>query len=175
MQRRRNLILAAAAVVSLGLSACSDDDDATIDSLVDDVESAARTAITQAENVARTAITQAEDVARSAITQAGEAVDDATAAAAETAVRNLAAEQGEQEFADNGHPINDDGLTCEATASEDVDSVQVNCTGTTQDGGQAELTGETSEFPGASITEIEGNFTGTVDGTEVLTTDRLGG
>jgi hypothetical protein len=65
-------------------------------------------------------------------------------------------------------------LTCEATAADGLDSVDVNCTGTTEDGGEAALTGTTDELPGESITEVEGTFTGTVDGAEVFTTDTLG-
>ena len=153
MHRARKLLLVLAAVACLGAVACSDDDDATIGSIVEDIE----------------------DVARTAVTEAEQAIDEAATDAVETAVRNLVAEQGEQEFADAGNPIDDDGLSCVATASDDLDSVQVECTGTTEDGGQAELTGETAEFPGASITEVEGTFTGTVDGAEVFATDVLGG
>ena len=39
----------------------------------------------------------------------------------------------------------------------------------------AELTGETAELPGESIVELEGTFTGTVDGGEVFSTEVLGG
>ena len=37
------------------------------------------------------------------------------------------------------------------------------------------MTGTTDELPGASVTELEGAFTGTVDGTEAFSTDTLGG
>ena len=43
------------------------------------------------------------------------------------------------------------------------------------DGAVAEMTGTTSELPGASITELDGDFVGTVDGAEVFRTERLGG
>ena len=153
MEHRRRLLVGIAAVAGLGLVACGNDDDATADSIIEDVESAARTAVSEAS----------------------EAVDEAGADAAEAVVRNLAAEQGAQEFADAGSPLDDDGLTCEATASDGLDSVEVNCTGTTEGGGEAALTGTTDELPGESITEVEGTFTGTVDGSEVFTTDSLGG
>jgi hypothetical protein len=151
MEHRRKLLVGIVAVAAFGLVACGDDDE-TVDSVIDDVESAARTAVSEA----------------------GEAVDEAGADAAEAVVRNLAAQQGEQEFADAGSPLDDNGLTCEATAADGLDSVDVNCTGTTEDGGEAALTGTTDELPGESITEVEGTFTGTVDGTEVFTTDTLG-
>jgi hypothetical protein len=164
MHRTSNLVLAVAALASPGIAACADDDDTTVESIAEDIENAARTAATEAEEAARTAVTEAE-----------QAIDEAAADAAETAVRNLAAEQGEEQFADAGHPLDDEGLACEASASEGLDSVSVQCTGTTENGEPAELTGETTEFPGASVVELEGTFTGTVDGAEVFNTDVLGG
>ena len=101
----------------------------------------------------------------------GEAIDDAT----ELAARNLAAEYGEREFDEAGYPIDDDGLACEATATDDATALEISCSGMTEDESEAALTGTTSEIPGASITELEGEFTGTVDGGEIFTTDRLGG
>ena len=75
-----------------------------------------------------------------------------------------------------GHEIDEDGLTCTAAIGEGGrDSVDVKCTGTTVDGGDAALTGTTNELPGASITELKGSFTATVDGEEVFETDQLGG
>ena len=153
MHRTHRPGLTAVAVAALGLAACSDDDGQTIESIVDDIEQAARTAVTEAEA----------------------AVDEAATDAVETAVRNLVAEQGEEQFTDAGYPLNDEGLSCQATASEGLDSVSVQCTGTTEAGEQAELTGETAEFPGESVVEVEGTFTGTVDGGEVFSTDVLGG
>ena len=153
MHRPYRLGLTAVAVVALGLAACSDDDGQTIESIVDDLEQAARTAVTEAEA----------------------AVDEAATDAVETAVRNLVAEQGEEEFTNAGYPLNDEGLSCEATAGDGLDSVSVQCTGTTEAGQQAELTGETAEFPGESVVELEGTFTGTVDSGEVFSTDVLGG
>ena len=146
-----------------------------LESIVEDIEEAARTAVTEAEAAARTAVTEAEAAARTAVTEAEAAVDEATADAVETAVRNLVAEQGEEQFTDAGYPLNDEGLSCEATASDGLDSVGVQCTGTTEAGEQAELNGETAELPGESIVELEGTFTGTVDGGEVFSTDVLGG
>jgi hypothetical protein len=115
-----------------------------------------------------------QDDIEAAATNVEEAATEAGNDAAEAAVRNIATEQGEEQFADAGHPIQDK-LTCEATTADGADMVDVSCTGTTEAGGQAALTGQTNEVPGASVVELEGNFTGTVDGTEVFTTQRLGG
>ena len=110
----------------------------------------------------------------SAVTEVGEAVDEATDDAGEALVRNIATQQGEEQFSNAGHAL-DGPLTCEATVQEDVAAIDVSCTGTTQAGTAAALTGATSELPGASVVSLEGAFTGTVDGAEVFTTERLGG
>jgi hypothetical protein len=99
-------------------------------------------------------------------------LDDTT----ELAVRNFAALQGSEQFDSAGHEIDDDGLMCTAAIGEGGrTAVEVECTGTTTDGGEAVLSGTTSELPGASIIELEGEWTATVDGEEVFTTDELGG
>ena len=90
----------------------------TVDSLVDDVQDAANTVVSNAEEAA------------------GDVVNDA----AEAAVRNVAAQAGRAEFSDAGHPI-DGELTCEAAVAGDASQVDVTCTGTTEAGGAAELTG----------------------------------
>ncbi len=101
-----------------------------------------------------------------------ELVDDAT----ELAVRNFAALQGAEQFNHEGHQIDEDGLACTATVGDGgLDQVDVSCTGTTEDGGAAVLSGTTSEIPGASITELDGTFTATVDGEPAFETDTLGG
>jgi hypothetical protein len=101
-----------------------------------------------------------------------EVLDEAT----ELAVRNFAALQGSEQFANAGYEIDEDGLACTATVGEGGrTAVEVECTGTTTDGGEAVLTGVTSELPGASIVELEGEWTASVDGAEVFTTDELGG
>jgi hypothetical protein len=113
------------------------------------------------------------DDSRSALREDAEDVlDDAT----ETAVRNFAAIQGAEQFAAAGHELDDGGLTCTAAVGEGgLEAVEVECTGTTLDGGEAALTGTTSELPGASISELKGSFTATVDGETVFDTDQLGG
>ena len=94
----------------------------------------------------------------------------------ELAVRNFAALQGAEQFNNAGHEIDGDGLECTATVGEEGrEAVDVECTGTTVDGGEAVLSGRTSELPGASITELEGEFTAAVDGETVFTTQELGG
>ena len=115
-----------------------------------------------------------EDDVETAISEVDEAVDEASRDAAEAAARNIATEQGEEQFNDGDHPI-EGKLTCEATVVDGVDAIDISCTGTTEAGGAAALTGRTSEVPGASVVTLDGSFTGTVDGAEVFTTTRLGG
>ena len=152
---RRTIIGLAA--LSLAFAGCSDEDrdelGDTADSIAEEIEEAARTIATEVEA----------------------AVDEAATDAAELVARNLAAQQGAQQFEDAGFTLDDNGLSCEATVTDDLDAVEVMCTGTTDDGAAAEMTGTSNELPGASVTELEGQFTGTVDGTEAFTTDTLGG
>ena len=138
--------IAVVALSVLGVTACDDDDREDIGNAVDTL-----------------------------VDEAGEAIDEATRDAAELAVRNFATQQGEEQFTNADHPLDDAGLSCDATITDGVEGVDVTCTGMTQDGGAAELTGTTSEIPGASITELEGTFTGTVDGEVVFETESLGG
>jgi hypothetical protein len=144
--------LALAGALLLTGAACSDDD----------------------QDDARDTATSLQEEAEDAVSTASSAAEEGTQDAAEAAARNLASEHGEDEFDAAGHDIEGD-LSCEADASEGGDAIDITCTGTTDSGGAAELTGTTSELPGASATELEGDFTGTVDGEEVFTTDRLGG
>lgn len=127
-----------------------------------------------AEDDARDAVEDVRDGAEDAVSTASSAAEDGADAAAESAVRNLATTHGADEFEQAGHEIDGD-LTCEATTGDGADSVEVSCEGTTTDGEDAALTGTTSELPGASATELEGDFTGTVAGDEVFSVDRLGG
>ena len=131
-------------MLALSAAACSDD---TTESIRTDLESVA---------------TDAVDI-----------IDEASEDAVELAARNLASIQGGQEFEAAGHPI-EDRLTCDADATSDLTAVDIACTGTTVDGGQASMTGTTSEFPGVSFDELDGDFVGTVDGTQVFATERLG-
>ena len=151
MQRRFISSLLLAAALATGMAACSDDAQNDVEDAADDIQEGA------------------ED----AVTSASEAVDEGTDDAAEAAVRNLAATHGADEFEQAGSAIDGD-LECEATVGEDEASVDVTCTGTTTDGEDAELTGTTSEIPGASATELEGTFTGTVAGEEAFSVDKLG-
>jgi hypothetical protein len=136
-----------AAVVALAGTAAACDDD-TQDSVEEDIDTA--------------------------VTEVVDAIDDASEAAVELAARNFASAQGEQEFEAAGHEIEGD-LVCEADATSDLTAVDIDCTGTTVDGAEASMTGTTSEFPGVSFDELDGDFVGTVDGTEVFSTERLGG
>lgn len=111
---------------------------------------------------------------QSAVTAVGDAVGEATQDAAEAVARNIATQQGEEQFKNAGVEL-DGPLTCEATVADGASQIDIDCTGATVDGGAATLTGTTSELPGASVVSLEGEFTGSVDGTEVFTTEQLGG
>jgi hypothetical protein len=112
----------------------------------------------------------ADDVAE----DAGDAVEEASNDAVEATARNIASAQGEDEFSAADIEIEGD-LTCEATADDAADSVDISCTGTSTDGQDLTLEGTTDEIPGASVTELEGSFVGTADGEEVFSVDTLGG
>ena len=111
---------------------------------------------------------------RTAATAVGDAAGNATNAAAEAAVRNIATQQGEEQFKNAGQEL-DGPLACTSKVQDGAAKVDVNCTGTTKAGGAAILSGTTSELPGASVVELKGSFVGTVDGTQVFTTQSLGG
>lgn len=146
-----------------GVASCSDD---TKDNAKDTIDSAS-------EDIEETA----SDVSESAgdmVDDAEEAIDDSSEQGAEMAARNLASAQGEDEFASNGVDIEGD-LTCEATSTGDNTALEIACTGTGTEGQELALEGTTSEMPGASITELEGTFTGTADGETVFEVDTLGG
>src|SRR5215207_7813723 len=151
--RRRRQFLAAVSVVTLLVAACSDDDDMG--------------------DTASSVLEDAQDAAGSVADQARDAAGDVATDAAEVAVRNVAARAGANEFEKAGSPIDGD-LTCETDASGGADAIKVTCSGSTTSGGAAEMTGTTSEAPGASVTEIKGEFVGTVDGSESFRVDHLG-
>ena len=111
---------------------------------------------------------------RNAGTDVANGVGNVADSAAETAARNIATQQGEEQFKNNQQEL-DGPLTCTAKVQSGVSKVDVNCIGTTKAGGAAMLTGVTDELPGASVTELSGEFSATVDGKEVFTTKRLGG
>ena len=111
---------------------------------------------------------------QSAATAVGDAVSSAANDAAEVLARNIATQQGEEQFKNAGQTL-DGPLTCTATIADGVDNIAIDCTGTTQAGGAAALTGITNEIPGASVVALDGEFTGSVDGQEVFTTQHLGG
>jgi hypothetical protein len=142
---KTRLAHAAAVAALLTIASCSED---TQDAVESDLESAA--------------------------TEVGDAVGEAANDAAEVLARNIATQQGEEQFNNAGHELAGP-LTCEATIQDGVAQIEISCTGTTQAGGAAVLTGTTNEIPGASVVTLDGDFTGTVDGEEVFTTERLGG
>ena len=67
---------------------------------------------------------------QSAASDVQNAADDALNNAAEVVVRNLATQQGEEQFQNAGHTL-EGPLTCEAKVEDGVSKVDVNCTGTT--------------------------------------------
>ncbi len=111
---------------------------------------------------------------QSAATDVGQAVGDAGNNAAEALARTIATQQGEEQFKNAGQTLAGP-LTCEAKVQGGVAKIEISCTGKTQSGGAATLTGATAELPGASVVSLNGQFTGAVDGTTVFTTQRLGG
>ena len=146
MRTRTRLLLAPAAISLALFAACGDDsDDDDAGDAIDDA---------------------AQDV--------GDAVGEAGNDIAETVARNLAAAQGEDEFEAAGVDVADE-LACEAAMTDDASAVQVTCTGTSEDGQELAMLGTTSEVPGESVTELEGEFVGTADGEEVFAVDTLGG
>jgi hypothetical protein len=171
-------IIAVLALSTVAIAGCSSDEQDSISSQVEsaatDVSSAVDDAASQASNALDEAATDVSSAVDDAVTAVSSAADEASTDAAEVVARNIAAEQGAAAFEDAGYPL-DGGLTCEATAGADVEAVEIDCTGTTTDGGKASLTGTTSEMPGASATTLNGDFTGTVDGTEAFTSQSLGG
>ncbi len=111
---------------------------------------------------------------QTAASEIGNAAGQVTDAAAETLARNIATQQGEEQFKNAGQEL-DGPLVCEAKVKDGVAKIDINCTGKTKAGGAAILTGATNELPGASVVSLNGQFTAMVDGTTVFTTQRLGG
>jgi hypothetical protein len=113
------------------------------------------------------------DDVETAITDAAADAEDVAEDALELAAQTAAAQLAAQNFAAAGHPISGQ-LSCTADAAGSLQSVDVNCTGTTEAGGQAELTGTMDQLPDEAVVAIDGQFTGTVDGEQVFETNRLG-
>jgi hypothetical protein len=111
---------------------------------------------------------------QTAATDIVNAAGDAANNAAEALARNIATQQGEEQFKNAGQEL-DGPLTCTAKVQDGVAKIDIDCIGKTKAGGAATLTGTTNEIPGASVVSLDGQFTGAVDGTNVFTTQRLGG
>jgi hypothetical protein len=111
---------------------------------------------------------------QSAISTVGNAAGNAADNAAEVAVRNIATQQGEEQFK-NAKQTLSGPLTCTAKVASGVSKIDVSCTGQTQTGGAATLKGTTDEIPGASIVSLKGQFVGAVNGNQVFSVDHLGG
>ena len=115
-----------------------------------------------------------DDDADEAANDAEDAIDEASTDAIEATARNIASAQGEDEFSANNVEVEGD-LTCEANADQGADAVKISCIGTSTDGKDLSIEGQTDEIPGESVTELEGLFVGKADGTEVFSVDTLGG
>jgi hypothetical protein len=107
------------------------------------------------------------------VTDAAADAEDLAVEALEVAASNAAVQLAPRHFADAGHPISGD-LSCSANAAGTLESVDIDCTGTTEAGDQARLTGTMDQLPDEVILAIDGQFTGTVDGQQVFETNRLG-
>ena len=139
------LIQAATIAALLAVAGCSSDDRASI-------------------------ATDLQTAASDVVDAAGDVADDA----AETLARNIATQQGEEQFKNAGQEL-DGPLVCVAKVQDGVSKIDISCTGATKNGGAATLTGTTNEIPGASVVALDGQFTGAVDGASVFTTEHLGG
>jgi hypothetical protein len=111
---------------------------------------------------------------QTAASDVANAAGDVANNAAEALARNIATQQGEEQFKNAGNEL-DGPLTCTSKVEDGVAKIDINCTGKTKTGGAATLAGATNEIPGASVVSLDGQFTGAVDGTTVFTTQRLGG
>jgi hypothetical protein len=101
-------------------------------------------------------------------------VENATNAAAETVARNVATQQGEEQFKNAQHELTGP-LKCTAKVQANAAKIDIACSGATKDGKAASLRGTTNELPGAAVVSLDGTFVGSVDGAEVFNTQRLGG
>jgi hypothetical protein len=111
---------------------------------------------------------------RTAATDIGNMANTASRNAAEALARNIATQQGEEQFNNAGQELSGP-LTCTAKVQSNLAKIDISCAGTTKSGGAAVLTGTTSEIPGASVVALDGLFVGKVNGRTVFTTQRLGG
>ena len=111
---------------------------------------------------------------QSAISTVGNAAGNAVDSAAEVAVRNIATQQGEEQFKNVKQTLSGP-LTCTAKVASGVSKIDVSCTGQTATGGAATLQGTTDEIPGASVVSLKGQFVGSIDGKQVFSVDHLGG
>lgn len=101
-------------------------------------------------------------------------VQNGTDAVAESVARNVATQQGEEQFKNAGHELAGP-LVCTAKVEQNAAKIRIECTGSTKSGAVASLSGTTNELPGASVVALNGQFVGTVNGAQVFESRRLGG
>lgn len=172
--RTKLLAVPFALALLFGITACGDDNDDSVGDTIENTGDDARDTADDATDDASDTADDASDTGGGLVDDVGDAIDGAAQSAVETAARNMAAMQGKDEFSSNGVEVDGD-LDCEADADDDKGAVEITCTGTGTEGQGLTLEGTTSEMPGASLTELEGEFTGTADGDEVFSVDTLGG
>jgi hypothetical protein len=100
------------------------------------------------------------------IEQAKNGIQNASQEVREAAVRNGTAEAAPPEFRRQGYVVNSP-MQCSASSPQ-LGEFTVNCTGTTNDGRAAAVTG--TDPPG----DAAATFTGTIDGNQVFMQDCLG-
>lgn len=163
--------LLAATTLAVTMTACGGDDSA--DDIDDDIEDATDDAADDIDEAADDVVDDVEAGIDDATGAIADAIDEVGEDAVELTARNLASANAAEEFADAGYPIEGE-LSCTADASDDLTAVEIECAGETEDGGVASMTGSTTELPGESVTELEGDFVGFVDNEEIFRTDAIG-
>ena len=104
-----------------------------------------------------------------ACSEGQELVDDT----AELAARTIAAEGGEEGFANAGIEVDGD-LECTSTSEGGADRVSVTCTGSGVDGEELAVEASVVMQGGDSGDEARGTFVGTADGEEVFSEECIG-
>ena len=92
---------------------------------------------------------------------------------AEVAARTIAAEGGEEGFANEGIEVDGD-LECTATSEGGAERVAVSCTGTGVDGEELAVEGDLRVQIGDDGDSARGSFVGTADGEEVFSEECVG-
>ena len=92
---------------------------------------------------------------------------------AEVVARTIAAQGGEEGFANEGIEVDGD-LECTATSEGGAERVAVSCTGTGVDGEELAVEGDLRVQIGDNGDSARGSFVGTADGEEVFSKECIG-